>query len=1049
MCNAERRWGTLRLFTALRRLRGRGEALIAAAILGAGAAVGAPTVELELNSYITNWLLLGPFPNRVVEGESGGTNRMGFYTDYLKEIGGESAVALSKATRVPGHVLMEPTNVVSIAPEIDLDAIYGMPDLVVGYAYVNVRVPRETTAYLHVGSDDGVRVWLDGMLVIDTHVERGYLADENWARVRLSRGTHRLLVKVEDAFGAWKFSLRFVDEAVHHELIARQIRKELLVELMAPTGAGERVKARLDTVPSVTDFPVRIVGRWIGADGVVTQMFDAVLGAAVALPDELAGAEKVRLEAWAAGVPRQQPQRAVNVYSGAMYNVATAIAARAAQVLGMLTQTDTTARLAQRHEGIIKLNLDLARQVADVPGLQCPIEIHQALTDVEDILGVLEQGGDYLGGLTGSYRAAYVSRVDGSAQPFMISVPPASVPGMPMPLMVILHDAGEEYSSEFTRAPQLAPCLTVRVHGRGLAGGYVGLSGVDVLEVVEYVTNNYLVDPDRIYLIGSGMGGYGAWMLASRHPEIWGGVLTMGAYSADVPLANLRNVAVRVVHGDRDQITPVEYSRAASDFLITRAFPAVYDEMKDAGYRLQGAAEPLRVFEWLLNHRREQGPREVQLHGLYWWNTRAHWLAINARRTPKSGARAHGRFVGANELVLYLDNVAEAEIDLPSRFVDDESLLSVICNGKNYEMSAPLPPRIWVRYDGERAVLLRQAPAQDSAVRPYAMGSWQHFYTGEPVLIVRGTSGSEEMTAALAACAQRVQRWSFPGREMSRGGFAVRADKDVTRDDMERYHLILLGGRAENSVVAMMADQLGAALGERSVTIGGTEESLAGRGMWLCQVNPLAPQRLVWIWASPDPAFYDATAPWIQDWIFPVVNPPDLLIVQREPQRYVRALHFDCAWQIDADELLSPQLSEIVRPPEFLARVLVRALQSLVQSDYVWVGDHFRQLVQQMSRLRAAEAATLLLRHSTVFVCEIRGADLKQLQARVAGIPDGPQLLPAVFDVQPDRIYKIAVTPRGLRSLSQAAKGTLRGASYHEVAIRRTFRSMIDESLAF
>lgn len=1017
--------------------------------LSAGVAAGAPVVRLEVNSYITNWLLLGPFPNRIAEDEGGGTNRTGFFIDYLKEIGGEGGAELSSETRIPGRALVMPTNIVSVAPEIDLDGMYGMPDLVVGYAYVNVRVARDTTAYLHVGSDDGIRVWLDGALVIDQQVERGYMADENWARVELRRGTHRLLVKVEDAFGAWKFSLRFVDEITHNELIARGVRKQLRVELVTVTGMEQRVAAIIDTVPSITDFPVRIVGRWVGTDNVTTQTFDVGMRTAVELPAELMGAEKVRLEAWAVGIPQRQPSCAVNLYSGAMYTVATGIAARAAEVLGMLMGTDTTARLAQRHEGLIKLNLEVTQHATEAPGLECPIEYHQALTEVEDILKTLERGEDYLGGMTGSYLAAYVSRIDGSAQPFMISVPATVAPGMPVPLMVLLHDAGEEYSSEFERAPQLLPCLTVRVHGRGRAGGYVGLSALDVLEVVEYVTNYYLVDPDRIYLIGSGMGGYGAWMLATRQPELWGGMLTMGAYSADVPLSNLRNVAVRVVHGDRDQITPVEYSRAAADFLVTRAYPAVYDEMKDAGYRLQGAAEPLRVFEWLLNHRREQEPREVQVHGLYTWNTRAHWLAIKARRTPKSGARAHGRFVGANELVLYLDNVALAEVDLPPRYVDDESLLTVICNGKNYEMSAPLPPRIWVRHDGEGVALLRSEPEEQGAVRPYAMGSWQQFFDGEPVLVVRGTSGSEEMTAALAACAERVRRWSFTGRDMTHGGFEVRTDAELKPEEMEEHHLIVLGGPSDNSLTAALAEQLGAPLGERSITIGSTEESLAGRGVWLCQVNPLAPQRLVWIWASPDAAFYDTTAPWIQEWIFPAVNPPDLLIVQREPQRYVRALHFDRAWNVDAEELASPQLSEIVRPPEFLARVFVRSLQSLVQSDFVWVGDHFRQLVQQMSRLRAAEAATLLLRHSTVFVCEIRGADLKQLRSRVAGIPDGPQLFPAMFDVQDERMYKIAVTPRGLRSLTEAAKGTLRSATYHEVAIRRTFRAMIEESLAF
>ncbi|MCX7847967.1 MAG: hypothetical protein N2595_08070 [bacterium] len=589
----------------------------------------------------------------------------------------------------------------------------------------------------------------------------------------------------------------------------------------------------------------------------------------------------------------------------------------------------------------------------------------------------------------------------------------------------------------------------MRVHGRGRAGGYVGLSALDVLEVVGYMTNFYAVDGDRIYLVGSGMGAYGVWMLGARRPELWGGVVAMGGYTADVPLINLRNVAVRVVHGDRDLMTPVVYSRAAVEYLVTRCCPVVYDEMRDAGYRLQGVAESLRLFGWLLNHRRESDPREVEIRGMYTWNEGGHWLKIRRRRSEKSGARAHGRFVGANELVLYLDNVAEVEVELPARYVDDESLLTVICNGRNYEMSAPLPPRIYVRYDGARAILQRTAEEQPTERRAYRMGSWQQFYDGEPVLVVRGTGGGAEMTAALASCAEVVRKWSFPGRVMSRGGFRVKDDHEVTQEDLERYNVILLGGPRENKVTARMAERLGAPLGEGHVVIGGNEETLKGRGMWLCQVNPLAPRRLVWIWASPEVSFYDANAAWIQDWMFPAVNPPDLLVLQCSPQRYVRALHFDEEWKLDAEELGSPQLSEVVRPPEFLARVFVRTLQTLTQSDYVWVSEQFRPLVQQMLRLRAAEAATLLLRHSTVFVCEIQGRDLRDLHARVAGKVDGPQLLPAVFDVEEERTYKIAVTPRGLRSLNEAAKGALQGATYHEVAIRRAFRSLIEESLAF
>ncbi|MCX7848158.1 MAG: hypothetical protein N2595_09050, partial [bacterium] len=314
-------------------------------VLG-GSGVGAPTVELELNSYITNWLILGPFPNRVVEGELGGTNRLGLFTDYLTEIGGEAEAKLARGVRVTGWGRVEATNITSVTPEIDLDGVYGMLDLGVGYAFVNVRVRREVEAYLHVGSDDGVRVWLDGKLVIDMPGERGYLADENWARVQLRRGRHRLLVKVDDAFGAWKFGLRFVDEAVHRELIARQIRKELRVELEGERREGEALRVRLDTEPSLTDFVARVVGRWVSGDGAITQGFVVGLGEFVELPKGYERAEKVRLEAWTEGIPGREVRRVVNIYGGPISVVASGLAVRAANVLEGLTRTDVTARLA-------------------------------------------------------------------------------------------------------------------------------------------------------------------------------------------------------------------------------------------------------------------------------------------------------------------------------------------------------------------------------------------------------------------------------------------------------------------------------------------------------------------------------------------------------------------------------------------------------------------------------------------------------------------------------------------------------------------------------
>ena len=61
-------------------------ALVSAAALLARADL-APVVTFAPGAYITNWLLVGTFPNKPREGDTN-TVRVGFITDYLQSIGG-------------------------------------------------------------------------------------------------------------------------------------------------------------------------------------------------------------------------------------------------------------------------------------------------------------------------------------------------------------------------------------------------------------------------------------------------------------------------------------------------------------------------------------------------------------------------------------------------------------------------------------------------------------------------------------------------------------------------------------------------------------------------------------------------------------------------------------------------------------------------------------------------------------------------------------------------------------------------------------------------
>ena len=64
---------------------------------------------------------------------------------------------------------------------------------------------------LLLGSDDGVRVWVNGGLVHTNPTYRAAEPDLDRVSVRLLKGWNRVLVKDLQGAGGWGFYLRFAD----------------------------------------------------------------------------------------------------------------------------------------------------------------------------------------------------------------------------------------------------------------------------------------------------------------------------------------------------------------------------------------------------------------------------------------------------------------------------------------------------------------------------------------------------------------------------------------------------------------------------------------------------------------------------------------------------------------------------------------------------------------------------------------------------------------------------------------------------------------------
>lgn len=92
--------------------------------------------------------------------------------------------------------------------QIDLAEAIGAEDNVVAYAKTRVWSPSAQEARLEMGSDDGIKVWLNGAVVHANNTVRGITVRQDTAKVNLKEGWNELLLKITNGGGGWAFACR-------------------------------------------------------------------------------------------------------------------------------------------------------------------------------------------------------------------------------------------------------------------------------------------------------------------------------------------------------------------------------------------------------------------------------------------------------------------------------------------------------------------------------------------------------------------------------------------------------------------------------------------------------------------------------------------------------------------------------------------------------------------------------------------------------------------------------------------------------------------------
>jgi hypothetical protein len=68
--------------------------------------------------------------------------------------------------------------------------------------------PTDQDVRLELGSDDAIKVWLNGKVIHANNANRGMSPREDLVNTRLNKGWNDLLLKVTDNSGGWTFCCR-------------------------------------------------------------------------------------------------------------------------------------------------------------------------------------------------------------------------------------------------------------------------------------------------------------------------------------------------------------------------------------------------------------------------------------------------------------------------------------------------------------------------------------------------------------------------------------------------------------------------------------------------------------------------------------------------------------------------------------------------------------------------------------------------------------------------------------------------------------------------
>jgi pimeloyl-ACP methyl ester carboxylesterase len=535
----------------------------------------------------------------------------------------------------------------------------------------------------------------------------------------------------------------------------------------------------------------------------------------------------------------------------------------------------------------------------------------------------LERGAASWPSRKGHVVRAYVSKLDGTVQPYGLTIPDSYDGTRPMRLDIWQHGTNRTLNEvafitqqESDRAvPAGQDYIQLEPLGRTNVS-YRWAGEADLFESLASVMQRYNVDRHRIVLRGFSMGGASSWHLGLHHPGMWAAIEAGAGYT------ETRR------YGHRDNLPPyqeamlhyydaVDYSLNAYDTPTVgyggeidaqlQASVNIREQLTKEGFRFQ----PDGPFRWVTDDLRALflvGPKT----GHAWhpdskaqseafivdalkaadaprthvrfvtYTTRfnkAHWLSVKGLEATYQRADVNARRnKEGREYFVETKNVTALKFEnSAARFTIDGQALKAGPNA-SFEKSRGKWALASAPGSGLRKVHGLQGPVDDAFMDAF--------------LCVRPTGTAwNQVTSDWAAPALETFRQNFA--KWLRGDIRIKDDRSVTPADIADNNLILFGDPGSNGVLARIVDKLPIGWSRTTIAVGPQKFSAPDHVPVLIYPNPLNPKRYVVV--NSGHTFGDADFRGTNAWLYPRLG--DYAVLKPNGDVVISGF-FDERWQL-------------------------------------------------------------------------------------------------------------------------------------------------------